>query len=674
MRVSANISNGHKAIVSGRLSLFWLLTYIATQAAMVFAYRYRHALHSGAFQQGVMILAGMAVVWLALLVPAAPPTWRLLRATAKAASAQLGKKRLFGVIVLIVLGWVRIPSADWFKPGLTAMVLHLAGNASGLVLLGVLVGETSTWKGLLDAARRLGRRFMAMPTWQFLAITSFSCFLLATVLCQFVLRPIAHIQDEAAYLYQATIFAGGRLVNDLAPSGAPDIFRASYIWSDPHSYAVFPPGWPAVLSLGVIGGIAWFVNPVLAGGCAGFLYLTVREVWGRLRARYAVLLLCVCPFFLFLSGSLMSHTLSLLTGLMATSGFLLGRRSWGWSCVGGAGLAMLFLTRPLEGTTVGVVLGIALVWRLVRRGGVLKLTPLFVLALVGPVAWLAYNNAVGRRWFDVPVNRYFREVNGVSNQLGFGPDRGMTLFHNLGPGHSPAEAGFNLQYNLHSGNEKLWGWPGGAAVVIALGLLAGRGKRVPRGFLAGATSVLGAYGLYWYHGECYGPRFYLILLPVMIMLTLTGLTVLAKVLGAPGAAVVLAAAPFTFLVHVPVYGVTFYHNTRYVSESLRAEVRHPPAKPAIVLVRNEGPRPCFSSTMTLNDLALRNEVLYALDRDNETDVSRLHRVFPDRFIYRYRGGEWKLLVPPQDAAGDPDSSAGRIAGLSELRNRSRSGR
>ena len=194
------------------------------------------------------------------------------------------------------------------------------------------------------------------------------------------------------------------------------------------------------------------------------------------------------------------------------------------------------------------------------------------------------------------------------------------------------------------------GWPGGAALVVALGLLGRSRKRLPGCFLAGAALLVAAYGLYWYHGECFGPRFYFVLLPVMIMLTLSGLAVLAGLLKVPASMVVLVAVPFTFLVHIPVYGATFYHNQRGISEDLRAEVQHPPQKLAIVLVQDKHPRFYFSSTVTLNDLALKNAVLYGRDRNRNTDIRRLVKAFPDRHIYRYRDGLWILLRPSRTAA------------------------
>lgn len=625
-----------------------MLTYLACQAAMIVGYRYRHTAEAGLLRARLPAAAVAAAVWLVLACLVMPATWRTLRSSARRAAAELGPARLIALILLLLLGWVRLPGCDpdWFKKGLAFMALLLLGNISGLILLVVLVRYVSCIPSVPAAARRVHDRIMHLATWKLLALASCFCFIAAAALCQLVVRPIPHIPDEAAYLYQARVFASGRLVNDLAPAGLADLFRSEYVWDRPYGHSVFPPGWPAVLALGAAVGLPWLVNPLLAAACVPFLYLLVREVWSHAQAVYAVLLLCVCPFFLLMSATLMSHTLSLLAALVAVSGLLLGRRSWRWSCLGGLGLAMLFVTRPLEGTLAGAMLGLAFLYRLLGKPGARRLTLMFAVALAGPAAWLGFNKAVVGGWLDAPVNRYFRQVKGVSNQLGFGPDRGTTLFHSLGPGHSPLEAAFNLQYNLHSGNERFWGWPGGAAVLIAFGLLGRSPPRVPKWALAAAIALIGAYGLYWYHGECFGPRFYFVLLPVMLMLTLAGMNAVAGILKAPAAVIAIAAVPFTFLVHVPAHGMTLYHNTRGVSEELRARVRRPPATPAIVLLRNTRSDQWFSSTVPLNDLALADELLYARDRNRRADLDRIRRAFPDRDIYRYRDGQWKLIEQP----------------------------
>jgi hypothetical protein len=634
--------------------MFWLATYLAAQAALVVGYGWRTA--PGALP--LWGLAAAALAWGVVTLAVARPTLAQLRKVGSALARRLGGARTVLLAGLVVAGWVRVPSPDWLRPGLLAMVLLLAGNVSGLVLLVLLGRRMRLWARWGRAARSLGAGLLRLPTPQFLVLTGALCFGLSALMCQLVLRPIPHIEDEAAYLYQAKVFASGRVVNDAAPPGLTDLFRPTFVRPRPHGHAVFPPGWPAVLAAGVLTGATWWVNPVLAGLCAPLTYLVVREVWGRRRARIVVLLLCVCPFFLFLSGSLMAHTLSLAAALAAVGGFLMARRSAGWAALGGAGLAMLFATRPLEGTLVAVMLASAAAWRFARRRGSIRYLLLLAISVGGPVLWAAFNRAAGGGWLSPPADAYFREVYGVSNRLGFGADRGVEYFHSLAAGHTPLEAAFNLQYNLHACNEKLWGWPAGAMLVLALGLLWPGRARVPWFLLAGAGVIVLAYGLYWYHGECFGPRFYFVLLPVLIMLTWRGAVAGARLLGVSAAALLAAAVGFTFLVHVPVYGGTFYHHTRGVSEALRAQASDPPRRPAIVLVRNEGPPRAFSSTVTLNDPALRRAVLFARDTGEAADLQRLRAAFPKRHIYRYRRGRYAPVAAPADARA-PDGAGRR---------------
>jgi hypothetical protein len=422
---------------------------------------------------------------------------------------------------------------------------------------------------------------------------------------------------------------------------------------------VFPPGWAAVLAAGVAVGWTWLVNPLLAGTCVPLLYLFVREVWGPGRARYAVLLLCVCPFFLCMSASLMAHTLSLLAALLAGVGFLRGRQSWPLAAVGGLGLATLFLTRPLEGALFACFFSGLFLRNLVRHCEGFRRAVFFLVACIGPLLWMGFNRAVGSGPLDVPVDRYFEQTWGVSNQLGFGANRGLAdWFHYLGPGHSPLEGLYNLQFNFHSANEKLWGWPGGAAIVLALGLVARRGPRIPRGVLALSLMLIAAYGLYWYHGECLGPRFYFVLLPVMILLTYRGLSVLGRALHTTGLTVAATLVPFTFLVHIPRYGLTHFQNMRGISAQARDAVRDPPERPAIVLVDDADPHHYFFCAVQLNDPDLKNDVLFALDRDRSEDIEALRRAYPDRHLFRFRGGAWERLAT---SVGTPGGGLGPSA-------------
>ena len=88
--------------------------------------------------------------------------------------------------------------------------------------------------------------------------------LLALFLSYFIYQSHPHVQDEVIYLFHARYLAEG-----LLKVPAPAVPEAFTLYMIPYKaaqwYSIFPPGWPAILSLGVLVGAPWLVNPVLGG-------------------------------------------------------------------------------------------------------------------------------------------------------------------------------------------------------------------------------------------------------------------------------------------------------------------------------------------------------------------------------------------------------------------------
>ena len=102
-------------------------------------------------------------------------------------------------------------------------------------------------------------------------------------------------------------------------------------------YSPVPPGWPAMLALGVLLGAPWLVNPVLAGLNVIAIYLLLGELYDRRTARMAVLLLCTSPWYVFMAINFMTHTFTLTCALAAAVAVARARRTGKarWGCGGG---------------------------------------------------------------------------------------------------------------------------------------------------------------------------------------------------------------------------------------------------------------------------------------------------------------------------------------------------
>ena len=88
----------------------------------------------------------------------------------------------------------------------------------------------------------------------------------------FAFERLPHLEDEVAYLFQARTMALGRLT---VPSPEPkQAFWTPFVLDHQgQRFGKYPPGWPSILAAGVLAGLPWLVNPLLA---ALSLYLIYR--------------------------------------------------------------------------------------------------------------------------------------------------------------------------------------------------------------------------------------------------------------------------------------------------------------------------------------------------------------------------------------------------------------
>ena len=97
-----------------------------------------------------------------------------------------------------------------------------------------------------------------------------------------------HIPDEVVYIYHARYLAGGMLTMTMPP--VPEAFEVNLMNYENNAwFCPVPPGWPAVLALGVLFGASWLINPLLAGLNVLLAYSLLRQLYNRDTARIATL-------------------------------------------------------------------------------------------------------------------------------------------------------------------------------------------------------------------------------------------------------------------------------------------------------------------------------------------------------------------------------------------------
>lgn len=331
----------------------------------------------------------------------------------------------------------------------------------------------------------------------------------------FSARPL--MIDEVLQHFQAIIFAQGRLALPSAPH--PEFFTAIHVVEhEGRTFTHFPPGWPAMLALGVLAGVPWLVGPLCGG-------VTVLAWWWFLRGSEsrpgvrggALLLLALAPFTAFLTASQMNHAPTLMWLVVATAALTHGMRSehprpW-LAVLAGFALGAAATIRPVDAFAFAVP---AAAWYL---GRAIREPRRWIDALAAgagvavPMAWLLWFNA---RTTGAPLVFGYELLWGSSHGLGFHADP-------YGGMHTPRRGLAMISSYLVRLQSYLYEWPVPSLLppVLALALWP-RGRRLPAGdryLLASGGLLLALYAAYWFDGLYLGPRFVFALVPLASLWT-----------------------------------------------------------------------------------------------------------------------------------------------------------
>jgi hypothetical protein len=492
--------------------------------------------------------------------------------------------------------------------------------------------------------------------------------IVTTLLSIFVYERHPHIPDEVLYLFQARYFANGML--SVPPPPVPEAFSFYMIpYEAERWYSIFPPGWPAILALGVLIGMPWLINPLLSGIIIVLSYIFLQEIYSRRMARLAILMLCFSPWFVFMGMNFMAHTLALTCTLFAAVSMVRARKTGNalWGLFAGGAVGMLSLTRPLDGLVIGVLLGL---WAVGASGRRLRLPAItgFVLGtlLIGALIF-PYNKEVTGSSTKFPLTSYYEHYHGPkSNAIGFGPERGLGWPIDPFPGHSPVEAFINSSLNTFSVNTELFGWSMGSLLVVAIFLFSGQMRRSDYLMLTVIAAVLGTYSLYWFSGgPDFGARYwYLILIP-LLALAVRGIRLLERRFksespastpnGIRVTAAILCLSFFVLVNYIPWRSIDKYHHYRGMRPDIRELAKKYAFGRSLVLIRTDtGSYADYLSAWTYNPLDPDADVpVYAWDRNADVRAELL-KAYPDRPVWILEGpsrsgGGFKLLGDPFSA-------------------------
>jgi hypothetical protein len=424
--------------------------------------------------------------------------------------------------VLVVFGF--LPVANWIRGGRQwpdyrhELEGWIAGSAialgAGLLYWMLARRAARLWRN--DALDQVVRLWARHPRAGAASLATISFVLYAiSAKCVFDGRPL--LVDEIAQLFQARIFASGRIAGQL--DAVPELFSALHL-VERHGrvFSQFPPGGPAVLAVGVVLGAAWIAVP-LCGALAVWCFATfARRVEAERPgvALLASLLFAFAPYMVFMSGSQMNHVPALLgvcAALLAlerttTVGSRSRRRQSLHALACGLALGVAATIRPVDAVAFALPVAAWLGWRAIRDRR--ELAPLLAsgVGVAIPVIVMLWFNT---ETTGAPLLFGYEALWGTSHGLGFHAPP-------WGEAHTPARGlelvnlyFLRLQTNLFETPT-----PSLVAAIMALSLVPAL-RRCDGVLLAGSATLIALYFAYWHDGNYLGPRFYTCLLPALAL-------------------------------------------------------------------------------------------------------------------------------------------------------------
>ncbi len=325
-------------------------------------------------------------------------------------------------------------------------------------------------------------------------------FCLCLLLNIFVYKTCAHIVDEANYLFQAKVFASGRLWAQ-PPELSKEFFHLLYFVQTPDKwYGSFFPGQSLLLALGILLKMPFLINPFLT---AVLLITTVwagQKIYSAHTGIIAGFFLLCSPFVLFQGASYFSHILpAIIITVLLVWIARFGEFTHKKCIISGLITGMLFLFRPLSAFVIIVFFLFYIVFQVIKnkdfnvKVGINFLILFGIGLLPGIILLLGYNYYLTGQYFTTP------------HQLAL-PNETMRFgIHSLK----------NTLINVTGLSVDLLGLPLISLIPVILFFISR--CQYSKLFLIFSVMYCIAYSIYPYHGLSYGPRFYFELVPLLLI-------------------------------------------------------------------------------------------------------------------------------------------------------------
>jgi hypothetical protein len=451
----------------------------------------------------------------------------LLRRRVRETVRQFLHQRRLSIVVLLLLLLTLVPlDLRGRSPGATDVecAVYLVFGSLGILSALLAIGPLLDYPARL--LLRLYRAVTQLPPVVFAAGAALFVLFVANLVSARIFGHMPHIHDTSAQLFQARLFAQGKLFLN-SPPGA-QFFDVSNIINYGRWYSQYPPGHPFILMLGVLAGAPWAVNPLLGALTVVVIYLLGREVYDDRTARLGTMLAMLSPFLVFMSSEYMNHASSLLFVALFMLLYAKSRRTGpmdgsragsalGVHFLAGLCLGMVICIRPLTALLIAIPFAIEAAVQVWRDRG--QSARLFAVMAAGAGVMLALLFAYNYLTNGNPLTFGYVVKYGLSHELGFG-DNPSGVPYTLG------RAIVSTSLDLNALNRYLFEFPFPSLVFIAILFAAGTRERWDCLLIGTLVCLVAGHFCYWFHAIVFGPRWEYEALPALVLLSARGLRAL----------------------------------------------------------------------------------------------------------------------------------------------------
>lgn len=498
-------------------------------------------------------------------------------------------------------------------------------------------------------------------------------FIFTNLFSFFIFKHIPRVHDEIANLFQAKIFKSGKLYTQ-SPC-EKEFFNFTHVINNGKWYSQYTPGYPFILLIGLIAGMPWLINPLLAALSIILFYFMGKEIYTRQIGLIAALLGAVSIWFLLMSSTMMSHTSS----LFFTSLFLLflfrslRKPSVLNGFLAGLGLGVAFLIRPYNAVLISIPFLLYYAAKILKefKPRMKNVIVFGLMMIISVSALLVYNQITNGH----PLKMGYIVRYGEDHGIGFGRE-GYT-----GVPHTPLLGVLNIVNYFKALSRDIFGWPISSFFALLPLLWLTRIKPEDRKkdllLVAGFFSLMVGLFIYWGTFVFIGARMCFETLPILFLLSARGLTELPRLLSLKfkwinqfqvkkiGVAILIIFTLYAFFIRLRSwiwpqdtewYYDGFANNFAGVTPRIHHTLKSLVSGETVVILKflyhpfEHFPYGWWSSGFLYNDPQLRGNIIYALDQGSKN--VKLFRCFPERKIYLYLGTIEKGMLVPLIKRGD----------------------